>query len=82
LPYVFFTTGLRQVSSAEASLIALAEPVLNPVWVVLLLGEEPTLATILGGSVIIGGLALRYIFLKGPADPELAMEAAELAEPT
>jgi drug/metabolite transporter (DMT)-like permease len=82
LPYVFFTTGLRQVSSAEASLIALAEPVLNPVWVVLLLGEEPTLATILGGSVIIGGLALRYIFLRSPADPELTMEAAELAEPT
>jgi drug/metabolite transporter (DMT)-like permease len=82
LPYVFFTTGLRQVGSGEASLIALAEPVLNPVWVLLLLGEEPTTATVIGGVVIIGGLALRYFFLRPPADPNLALEAAELAEPT
>jgi drug/metabolite transporter (DMT)-like permease len=82
LPYVFFTTGLRHVRSAEASLIALAEPVLNPIWVALLLGEEPTLATVLGGAVIISGLALRYLFLRRPGEREVAIEAAELAEPT
>ena len=64
LPYVFFTFGLQRVSGAEASLIALAEPVLNPVWVVLLLGEEPTAATVAGGGIILAGLALRYGVLR------------------
>jgi drug/metabolite transporter (DMT)-like permease len=64
LPYVFFTFGLQRVSGAEASLIALAEPVLNPVWVVLLLGEEPTTATVAGGVIILAGLALRYGVLR------------------
>ena len=42
LPYLLFTRGLREVESAEASLLALIEPVLNPVWVALFYGEEPT----------------------------------------
>jgi drug/metabolite transporter (DMT)-like permease len=82
LPYVFFTTGLQRVRSAEASLIALAEPVLNPIWVMLLLGEEPTTATIVGGAIIICGLALRYGVLRGN-DGERSMEGTtEAASPT
>jgi drug/metabolite transporter (DMT)-like permease len=81
LPYVFFTSGLNRVSGSEASLIALAEPVLNPLWVLLLLGEEPTTATIIGGAVILGGLALRYGVIRAP-DEERTREASELAEPT
>ncbi len=68
LPYVLFTRGIRDVSSTEASLLALIEPVLNPLWVVLFLGEEPTAATMVGGAVIITGLALRYTVFRGPGD--------------
>ena len=46
LPYVLFTHGLRHVPGSEASLIALIEPVLNPVWVALFYGEDPALATV------------------------------------
>jgi drug/metabolite transporter (DMT)-like permease len=82
LPYVFFTTGLKLVRGSESSLIALAEPVLNPLWVLLLLGEEPTTATIVGGCIILSGLALRYSLLRAPDEGRLSIEAAELAEPT
>jgi drug/metabolite transporter (DMT)-like permease len=81
VPYVLFTRGLRDVTSGEASLIALIEPVLNPIWVVVLLGEEPTLATLIGGGIILVGLGLRYAILR-PGDPEIAQEAEDLAEPT
>ncbi len=81
LPYVLFTTGLRDISGVEASLIALIEPVLNPLWVAMLLGEKPTLATVIGGAIILSGLALRYAVLR-PRDAGLAAEAEELAEPT
>jgi len=81
LPYVLFTAGLRLISGAEASLIALVEPVLNPVWVAIIVGEEPTTATIAGGAIILAGLGLRYGLLGGGDDGELAREAEELAEP-
>ncbi len=60
IPYTLFARGVRTVVSAEASLIALVEPVLNPIWVVLLVGESPTVATVIGGAIIIAGLILRY----------------------
>ena len=60
LPYVLFARGLREVGTAEAGLIALIEPILNPVWVVLVVGERPTLPTLLGGLFLLGGVAYRY----------------------
>jgi drug/metabolite transporter (DMT)-like permease len=75
LPYFLFSKGLESVSLQEASLIALIEPVLNPVWVAFIIGEVPSPATLSGGGLIVAGLALRYLW------PLLAkdVEAAPLA---
>jgi drug/metabolite transporter (DMT)-like permease len=59
-PYFLFSKGLRTVPLQEASLIALVEPVLNPLWVAVSIGEIPATATLTGGSLIVGGLAARY----------------------
>ena len=61
LPYFLFSKGLQSVPLQEASLIALIEPVLNPVWVALAFGEIPSVPTIAGGGLILFGLALRYL---------------------
>ncbi len=63
IPYFLFSKGLETISLQEASLIVLVEPVLNPVWVVLIVGEVPSGATLVGGSVILFSLALRYLRL-------------------
>lgn len=63
LPYYLFSQGLRTVSLPEASLIALVEPVLNPLWVALIVGELPSRATVWGGAMILLGLGLRYLWL-------------------
>lgn len=62
LPYFFFSKGLLTVPVQEAALIALIEPVLNPLWVALIIGEIPSLATIAGGSMILLGLSMRYLW--------------------
>lgn len=67
LPYVLFSYGLKRVSSVEASLLALVEPLLNPVWVALGVGERPTTATLLGGGLIVAALAARYTLFRAPA---------------
>jgi len=81
LPYVLFTRGIREVTGAEASLIALIEPVLNPVWVVFIFGENPSAATLLGGAVILAGLALRYAVFRPPADEGVPADEPEPAHP-
>jgi drug/metabolite transporter (DMT)-like permease len=60
IPYWLFSKSLETVSIHEASLIVLIEPVLNPVWVALAVGEVPSAITLVGGGLIIAGLAIRY----------------------
>ena len=62
LPYYFFSQGLLTLSLQEAALIALIEPVLNPLWVALAIGETPSLSTLAGGSMILLGLSVRYLW--------------------
>jgi drug/metabolite transporter (DMT)-like permease len=60
LPYLLFSRGLKSISSQEASLLALLEPVLVPVWVLLVLGNHETRWwTLVGGGLVCIGLALR-----------------------
>jgi len=61
IPYWLFSKGLEQISVQEASLIVLIEPVLNPLWVALIVGELPSGATLIGGLCIVGSLAFRYL---------------------
>ncbi|MBX7166251.1 MAG: DMT family transporter [Pirellulales bacterium] len=60
VPYVLFARGLQHLPSQEATLIALCEPVLLPVWVWLAWGEVPAWWTLAGGALILAGLLLRY----------------------
>ncbi len=61
IPYVCMTRGLRTISSQEAIAITLLEPVLTPLWVFLFGLETPRWWTVVGASVILAGLVLRYV---------------------
>ena len=61
LPYVLFAKGLRYVKVQDAALIALIEPVLNPVLVWLFWREVVPPATIVGGLFIVSGLLIRTL---------------------
>lgn len=53
LPYVLFARGLKYVSATQASLTGMLEPIANPLWVFLLLGEQPSLFAIAGAAVVL-----------------------------
>lgn len=61
IPYFLFSKGLESIPLQEASLIVLIEPVLNPIWVALVVGEVPSAHTLAGGGVIIFSLVFRYL---------------------
>jgi DME family drug/metabolite transporter len=52
--YVLFTLAMaRGLRSLDASIVGYTEPVLNPIWVFLFIGERPSNWAILGGAIII-----------------------------
>ena len=53
IPFVLVTIAPRFITAAEVNLFFLLETILGPVWVWLVIKEQPSLETILGGSVII-----------------------------
>ncbi len=62
LSYVLYAAAIRHVPALEAILILFIEPVLNPVWVFLVLGETPGPWAFAGGAVVIGyGESLRTL---------------------
>lgn len=56
--YVFFYAGRQIVSSIDASILSLIEPLLNPIWVFLLIGEQPTYYAIAGMVLILSAQVL------------------------
>ena len=50
--FTLVVLGARYVPAAQVGLLALVEPVLAPIWVWMGVGEVPSLATIVGGTII------------------------------
>lgn len=54
LAYTLFTVAMaRGVRSLDAGIVGYIEPVLNPIWVFLVLGERPTKWALVGGAIIV-----------------------------
>ena len=53
IPFVLVTIAPRFITAAEVNLFFLLETILGPVWVWMVIKEQPSMETILGGAVII-----------------------------
>ena len=63
LGYLFFSLGMRYgLSPVRSCIISNAEPVLNPVWVFLLLGENPGVMSIVGAAVVLIAITAQSIY--------------------
>jgi len=56
--YAFYNMGVQKVSPQKASIIALWEMILGPVWVTLFLQEYPSVPVIIGFVIILIGMVL------------------------
>ncbi len=61
LSFIFFTSAIKHVPAIEATLISTLEPVLNPLWVFIFLGEQPGHLALLGGLIVLAGVALNAV---------------------
>jgi len=56
LAFILFTKSIKHIPALEANLIGTLEPVFNPVWVYLFLGEAMGRSALLGGVVVLAGV--------------------------
>ncbi len=65
IPFVLVTIAPRFITAAEVNLFFLLEVILGPIWVWLVIKEQPSLETIFGGIIIIITIAIHsFLALK------------------
>jgi drug/metabolite transporter (DMT)-like permease len=67
--YRLYSRAIRHVTALEAVLIPVVEPILNPVWVLLFVGERPGPLALVGGAIVLGAVTLRAVASVRPARP-------------
>ncbi len=61
--YTLFTVAMaRGVRSLDAGIVGYIEPVLNPIWVFLVLGELPTKWALVGGAIIVVAVVVHTLW--------------------
>ena len=60
---VFYGRAIPHVRAIEAIMIPIIEPVLNPLWVWLLVGEVPSGWALVGGTMVLGAVTARGLTL-------------------
>ncbi len=58
IPFVCVTLAPRYITAAEVNLFFLLETIFGPFWVWLVIKEQPSLETIIGGGIIIATIAI------------------------
>jgi DME family drug/metabolite transporter len=73
IAYFLFVRGLAYVTATQASLTGMLEPVSNPIWVFLFLGEKPSVFAIAGALVVLSAIAWHTM----SGEPALDMPAPD-----
>ena len=63
IPFVMVTIAPRFIPAAEVNLFFLLETIIGPIWVWLIIREQPSVETLQGGLIIIITIAI-HSFLK------------------
>lgn len=70
--YLLLTSAMGSVPALDASLLLLVEPVFNPVWAFLFLGEAPGRFTVAGAALILAMAVLQSWWEAPPREPRHA----------
>jgi len=61
IPSFLLTYGVRRVTALQTLLTSVLEPIFNPIWVFLFLGEVPGPRALLGGAIILVAVTTRSV---------------------
>ena len=61
LTAILFSIAIKRISAVQANLIAVIEPVFNPLWVFFAIGEAPGMNALIGGGIVIFAVTMASI---------------------
>lgn len=61
LSFILYSIAIKHIHVLEANIIVTLEPILNPIWVFLALGEVPGRLALVGCALVIGAVIYRAI---------------------
>jgi len=61
LSAILFSIAIKRVSAVQGNLIAVIEPVFNPVWVFFAIGEAPGIHAMIGGGIVVLAVTITSI---------------------
>ncbi|MDR0908850.1 MAG: DMT family transporter [Spirochaetaceae bacterium] len=73
LASLLFSYGIKRIPAVQAMLICMIEPLMNPVWVFLAIGETISASTLIGGMIII--LAVLFSQIRGSRQNHLTLKS-------
>ena len=62
IAYVLYSIAIKRAPLLTCSLLAVLEPLLNPVWVFLFAGENPGKWSLIGGVIVVFIITLWYVY--------------------
>ncbi len=76
LSFILYCSAIKYIAALDAVLIQTIEPLLNPIWVFLIIGEVPGIWAIIGGGIVLITVTVRNI-LVNKKQPLPAIQAKE-----
>jgi drug/metabolite transporter (DMT)-like permease len=61
LAFILYSIAIKYLQALESTLVLTLEPILNPIWVFLAIGETPGPLAVVGGILVIGAVLGRAI---------------------
>ncbi len=61
LSFVLYTLVIKRLKAIEAIITQTIEPVFNPIWVFLVVGETPGPWALLGGMIVLSSVTLHAV---------------------
>ncbi len=62
IPFVLYAYALERAKPLLCSLLAVLEPLFNPIWVMLFYGETPSLLALVGGLIVVGSITVWCVY--------------------
>ena len=75
IPYTLWIVGTKRVRVEHVTIVGYIEPVAGPLYAVFLVGQLPTVWTVVGGALILAAGLLVVVFGRGEGEESVAAAA-------
>lgn len=75
IPYILYSKAVKHCTPLMCSILSVVEPLLNPVWVFLFMGEQPSHWALVGGALVLVTVTLWCVWGERVKQKELAQAA-------